>query len=174
MTATIEAGKLALSFLPNVEVVTLLCAIYGYVFGPIGLISVSLFVLIETFIYGVHTWVIAYIIHWNLICLVFILIRKKITNRFLITGIALIFVSLFGVLTSMIDTLILNYNSETFWHEFSVLYMRGIWFYVTEIVCNLILFPICFPPLAKVLTKFKNKYFGTKKEDKEIETNQKL
>ena len=164
MTATIEAGKLALSFLPNVEVVTLLCAVYGYVFGPIGLISVSFFILIETFIYGVHTWVISYIIHWNLICLVFWIIRKKVTNRFLLTIVALIFVTLFGVLTSFIDTLIFNGVSDSFWEEFAALYMRGIWFYVTEIICNLILFPICFVPLAKVLTKFKLKYFGKKKK----------
>ena len=29
MAATLECGKLVLSFLPNIEVVTLLCALYG-------------------------------------------------------------------------------------------------------------------------------------------------
>ena len=39
--ATVTAGKLALSALPNVEVVTLLLASYGYVFGPGGVLSAS-------------------------------------------------------------------------------------------------------------------------------------
>ena len=34
--ATVECGKLALMALPNIEVVTLLLALYGYVFGPLG------------------------------------------------------------------------------------------------------------------------------------------
>ena len=36
MAATMECGKLALSFLPNIEIVTLLHALYGYVFGYLG------------------------------------------------------------------------------------------------------------------------------------------
>ena len=57
MTATIVAGKFVLSSIPNVEVVTLLCASYGYVFGAMGLLAVSLFVLVESFIYGINSWI---------------------------------------------------------------------------------------------------------------------
>ena len=52
MAATIECGKLVLSFLPNVEVVTILCALYGYVFGWLGVAAALVFVCIEPLIWG--------------------------------------------------------------------------------------------------------------------------
>ena len=47
MAATLECGKLVLSFLPNIEVVSILTALFGYVFGWAGVISTFIFVLIE-------------------------------------------------------------------------------------------------------------------------------
>ena len=44
MAATLEGGKLALAAIPNVEIVTLLCAVYGYVFGGAGIIATYVFV----------------------------------------------------------------------------------------------------------------------------------
>ena len=46
MAATLECAKLALSFLPNIEIVTLLTALYSYVFGIYGLIASVVFVSI--------------------------------------------------------------------------------------------------------------------------------
>ena len=57
MAATIECGKLVLSFLPNVEVVTLLCAIYGYVFGWLGVVATLVFVCVEPLIWGLGSWI---------------------------------------------------------------------------------------------------------------------
>ena len=42
MAATVECGKLVLSFLPNIEVVTLLLALFGYVFGWAGVVFMLL------------------------------------------------------------------------------------------------------------------------------------
>ena len=47
MSATLEAGKLALAFIPNVEIVTLLCGVYGYVFGFYGIIATYIFLTIK-------------------------------------------------------------------------------------------------------------------------------
>ena len=55
--ATIECAKLALAALPNVEVVTLLCALYGYTFGWWGVLSTVVFVCIEPIIWGFGSWV---------------------------------------------------------------------------------------------------------------------
>ena len=64
MAATIECAKLALSFLPNIEVVTLLIALYSYTFGIYGLLASVVFVSIEPVIYGFGTWVVSYYIYW--------------------------------------------------------------------------------------------------------------
>ena len=65
MAATIECAKLALMFLPNIEVVTILSALYGYVFGIYGVIATIVFVCIEPLIYGFGTWVVSYFLSWR-------------------------------------------------------------------------------------------------------------
>ncbi len=57
MAATVECSKLALSFLPNIEVVTFLLALYGYTFGIYGVAAAFVFVSIEPIIYVFGTLV---------------------------------------------------------------------------------------------------------------------
>ena len=164
MTATIEGVKLALTALPNVEAVTLLCAAYGYVFGPLGLLATSLFVVLETFIYPINTWIIYYMIHWNAVCLFFWLLGKReIKNKIILaaiaTAIAVAQTAFFGVETTFVDILVFVGFKPNFWKAFSVMYVRGIVFYVVQVVCNLILFPLAFVPFTDVLKKIKKKYF---------------
>ena len=103
--ATVTAGKLALSALPNVEVVTLLLASYGYVFGPGGVLSAFVFCGVEMLIWGVGSWVILYFVYWPLLALVFALLGKAgVKNRFVLTLIACTATVAFGVLSSLIDT----------------------------------------------------------------------
>lgn len=77
MAATLEGGKLALSFIPNVEIVTLLCALYGYVFGLSGVVATYVFVGLETLIWGVSSWVITYLIHWGAVAIIFALLGDR-------------------------------------------------------------------------------------------------
>ena len=156
LAATLEVAKLALSFLPNVEVVTLLCGLYGYVFGGWGVVAAVVFVSIEPLIWGFGTWIVSYYIHWPLVALIFCLLgRAKIRNRVLLTLPALALTFSFGVLTTLVDVGLLSGAYDRFFYRFSVTYLRGIWFYVTQIVCNAVLFPLLFRPLADRLQKFK-------------------
>lgn len=156
--ASIECGKLVLSGIPNVEVVTLLCALYGYVFGPLGVLSAVVFVSLEPIWYGFGTWVISYYLYWPFVSLVFYLLgRAKVKNRFALTAVALLLTAWFGVLTSLVDTgLFTGFWNRFFW-RFSVLYMRGVQFYITQFLCNAVLFPLCFCYLAKKLADFSHK-----------------
>ncbi|MGN0789573.1 MAG: hypothetical protein ACI4MY_06500 [Christensenellales bacterium] len=162
MTATIEAGKLALSAIPNVEVVSLLCAVYGYVFGLIGVVSIVLFVGIETLIWGVNTWVLSYLIYWPMVCMIYWLLgRLKVNSRLIITAVIVVLTAFFGVLTSLVDVGLFSGFWEDFWQRFAIYYSRGVVFYVVQIVCNAVVFPLLFLPLAKVLTKFKDKFLDS-------------
>lgn len=154
--ASIECGKLVLAALPNVEVVTLLSALYGYTFGVWGIISALVFVCIEPLIYGFGTWMISYFIYWPLVALVFMLFAKaKIKSRWVLTAAALVLTVLFGVLTSLIDTgLFLGYY-ENFFYRFGITYVRGISFYVTMLVTNAVVFPTLFPPLYSAISRFR-------------------
>ena len=91
MAATLECAKLVLSFLPNIEILSLLTAVFGYVFGWAGVISSFIFVLIEPLIWGFGPWFITYLIYWPSLALVFMLLgRRGVSNRWILSVIALV------------------------------------------------------------------------------------
>lgn len=167
--ALIEAVKLALSGIPNVEGVTLLCALFGYCFGWYGVLSTVVFVSIEPLIYGYNTWVLSYYLYWPFVAIVFLLLRRaKIKNRFVLTGIAVLLTVWFGVLTSLVDVGLFTGFFKDFWHRFAVYYWRGIWFYVVQIVCNAVVFPLLFRPLSDLLIGLENKFFPNRKKSEKM------
>ena len=160
MAATLECVKLALSALPNIEAVTLLTALFSYVFGWYGLLASIVFVCIEPLIYGFNTWVVSYFLYWPLVSAVFMLLsHKKLTNRWLITLIALILTAWFGVLTSLVDIGLLSGFFDNFFYRFSVYYARGAIFYIAQIATNAVLFPLLFTFLSKKLFILKTKLY---------------
>ena len=154
--ATLECGKLVLSFLPNVEVVTLLVALYGYVFGWIGVCAAVVFVCIEPLIYGINTWVITYFIYWPLVALVFMLLRRaKVRNRWIITAAAVGLTVIFGILSSLVDTALMLGVNEYYFKNLLIYYTRGIVFYAVQIASNAVLFPLLFTFLSDKLKMIK-------------------
>ena len=159
MAATVECGKLALALIPNVEVVTVLLALYGYVFGASGVMAAVIFVCIEPLIYGFGTWVITYFIHWPLVAVAFMLFSKlRIKNRWILTALAVVLTAWFGILSSLVDVGLFSGTYEKFWYRFGIYYARGITFYLTQIICNAVLFPLLFTYLAGKLEKIKKQF----------------
>lgn len=157
MAATLEAGKLALSSLANIEVVTLFTALYAFVFGFSTCLAVVCFVLIETAIYGIMPWVASYLIHWNVVAIVFAALGKRKINKLVISAaVAVILTALFGVLTSLVDLAFTGFSD--FFARFAVYYMRGVPFYAVHVVSNGVLFALFFKPLSRLLDKFKNRF----------------
>ena len=83
---------------------------------------------------------------------------KRIENKVLLTTVALVMTTLFGVLTSLIEIGLFSGTFSDFGYRFAIYYSRGASFYITQIVCNAILFPLAFMPIKRVLIKAKNKY----------------
>lgn len=164
--ATLTAGKAALAAIPNVEVVSLLLGVYGYVFNLAGVLSSLVFCAVEVLIWGVGSWVVLYFIYWPALAVLFAVFgRLKIKNKIVITLTACVMTTLFGVLSSLIDTGLFTGFHENFWRRFAVLYVRGGAFYLTQIICNAVAFTLLFPPLCALLrriapaklTRFKRK-----------------
>ena len=152
MAASIECGKLVLAALPNIEVVTLLCAIYGYVFGWMGILAAVIFVLIEPLIYGFGPWVITYFIYWPLVAGIFMLLgRLRVNNRVVLTAAALVLTLFFGVLSSFVDVGLFSGRFDNILARFAVYYARGGVFYIIQLACNAVLFPLLFRPLSTKL-----------------------
>ena len=76
MVATLEVAKFALSFLPNVELVTLLIMLYTLYFGRKIIYVIPVFVLIEGIVWGFGIWWIMYLYLWPLLALITYLFRK--------------------------------------------------------------------------------------------------
>ena len=159
--ATLVGGKYVLSAIPNVEIVTLLCAVYGYVLGFTGLISVYVFVVAESFLYGFGTWVVSYFVHWPAVCATFMLLSYiKKPSRVLFTAAAVLLTFLFGVFSSLVDVGLASGNFDNFLGRFTVYYARGAYFYLAQILTNLILFPIAFVPLTKAVARVTRRPSG--------------
>lgn len=150
--ATIEAVKFVLNAVPNVEGVTLLCAVYGYCIGVGGVVAAVVFCVIESAVFGFGPWLISYFIHWPCVALVFMLLAKlKVKNRWLPTLVAAVMTTLFGVQTSLVDTGLFSGFFDRFWQRFAIIYAQGWVFYVVQIACNLIVFPLLFVPITRIL-----------------------
>ncbi len=159
MAATLECVKLALAFLPNIEGVTLLCALYGYVFGLSGALAALVFVTIEPLIYGFGTWVLAYYIHWPSVAIIFMLLRKaRIKNRWIISGVAVLLTAWFGILTSLVEVGLFTGFFDDFFKRFAIYYTRGAVFYMIQIACNAVLFPLLFKFAAEKLDLIRSRF----------------
>ncbi len=158
MAATIECAKLVLAAIPNVEIITLLIAAYSYTFGSVGICAALVFVVIEPLIWGFGTWIISYFIYWPLVAFVFFTLGKRKTkNVAFITLAAALLTVFFGVLTSLVDIGIFSGSFDNFLYRFAVYYIRGIWFYLTQLITNVVIFPILFIPTTKLLYEIKKK-----------------
>ena len=165
--ALLVGGKEALAALPNIEVVTLFTAICAFSWGlAVVLPAVNVFIVVDMAIWGVNTWIISYFIHWNVVALCFWALGKvnfrQIWQKVVCaTTLATILTVLFGVLTSVVDTLV-GYTGKGFFVDFdnvlarfAALYATGVPFFVTHIVCNLALFACAFLPLERLNNKAK-------------------
>ena len=158
MAAAIECGKLALMAIPNVEVVTVLIALFSYTFGWLGILSAVVFVCIEPLIWGFGSWFISYIIYWPLVAIIFtILGRLGLKNRYILTAAAVALTLFFGVLTSFVDVGLFSGYFDNLLYRFGIYYMRGIVFYALQVATNTVLFLFVFPLLAEKLKKIKSK-----------------
>ncbi len=162
--ALLSAGKQALAAIPNVEVVTLLIMLYAACFKPqIAFIATGVFIVIECFIWGIHTWVLAYIIHWNFVAFATFLLARifKFKNKFIYFGFTIFVTTAFGVLTTAIDAFFTVARvNVAFGYAFSVIYMRGIYFYIVHVVGNAAFNIVLFSPMRTLLDRLMVKYYG--------------
>ena len=160
MAASVECAKLALMFLPNIEAVTLLLALYGYIFGIWGVVSAVVFVCIEPMLFGFGSWVVSYFIYWPLVAVVFWLLGRLTFRRVLVkaavaTALAVLLTVFFGVLTSLVDIGLFSGRFDNFFARFAVYYARGAVFYLLQIGTNAVVFPILFHSMTTKLYKLK-------------------
>jgi len=82
LTAIVFVGQVAMGFLPNIEIVTLLFIIYTQVFGKKVFFMIYAFAMLEGFFYGFGMWWINYMYVWSIQALITLFFRKQNTAVF--------------------------------------------------------------------------------------------
>ena len=70
-------GQVALSFLPNIEVVSVLFLVYTKIFGKKALFPIYVFVLLEGIFWGFGSWWIMYLYVWAVLWGITMLLRRN-------------------------------------------------------------------------------------------------
>jgi len=149
LSAILYVSKLALDFLPNIELVSLFIILYALVFGTETLIIVTVFNLLQIIQWGIGTWTISYLYVWPLLCLVTLLLKKLMKEEFVLWSIVsglfgLLFGSLFAILYLFVDPA----YALAYW-------ISGLPWDVWHAVWNFVLMLVLGKPLYMVLIKMK-------------------
>lgn len=156
MAGLLVALKFALSFLPNVEVVTLLIAVFSVAWGiRYSLPATVVFCLVEMAIYGVAGWVLLYFIYWpSLAVIFFFLLRGKTGVMAIVLGAVVggVFSMIFGVLSASVETLLVvgNVAYDKLGTFFVSYYVKGLWFDLVHVVSVVASMLVLYLPLVKV------------------------
>lgn len=76
LAAVLFAGKLAMSFLPNIEPVTTLIILYTLTYKKQVFPIVYIYVLLEGIVFGFGIWWVSYLYIWSILVLVVLLFQK--------------------------------------------------------------------------------------------------
>lgn len=158
MVAVLEVSKLALSFLPNVELVTFWVILFTLLFGGKIVPAVFLFILMEGSLYGFGLWWCMYVYIWPLVALAAWLMRKQ-KNRWYWALLSGIFGLMFGALCALVY-IPLNGVDGGLLHGLRMAFawwIAGIPFDLIHGASNFVLMAVLFEPVYGVIQRVKNK-----------------
>lgn len=161
MSALLTSLKFALSFIPNVEAVTLLIFVFASVYGAAYTVpAVLIFCAVEIALYGMGSWVALYFVFWPLLAVLasVLLKTRKIYIAAMLAACSGVF---FGVLSACSDTLfcVANLNDAQLASYWVAYYLRGLYFDAVHVVSNTALAVFLFKPLCAVAERtYPEKY----------------
>ena len=146
LSALTFALKWAMSWLPNIEPVSLMIMLFAVIFGRKALYPTYIYVLLEILFYGIGTWNICYLYVWTILALAALAMRKAESPVYwaLLSG---TFGLLFGALCAIVDVFIggIGY-AVTKWAS-------GILFDIYHCAGNFVIALVLFKPLRALMEK---------------------
>lgn len=148
MSATATTGKLILSFLPNVEVVTLIFMVYTTSIGiKKTLPAAVIFSTTEVLIYGLSTWLLGYYIIWPLLIIIVHYLNKSLKSEYIYALIAGLFGLSYGLIFAAVESVFYGYMyGLTYW-------IRGLPYDIVHGISNFVIVLVLFEPLTKLLQR---------------------
>ena len=138
------AAKYVMSFLPNIEPVSLMVMLFAVVFGWKWVYPVYLYVVMEILFYGISLWNINYLYIWAVLAVTSIFLRKM-QQPVLWAMVSGVFGLMFGALCGIVDIFIGGFGyAVSKW-------VSGIPFDIMHCAGNFVIALLLFGPLRKLL-----------------------
>ena len=138
------AAKYVMSFLPNIEPVSLMVMLFAVVFGWKWVYPVYLYVVLEILFYGISLWNINYLYIWAVLAVTSIFLRKM-QQPVLWAMVSGVFGLMFGALCGIVDIFIGGFGyAVSKW-------VSGIPFDIMHCAGNFVIALLLFGPLRKLL-----------------------
>lgn len=151
MLAALTFGaKVVMSYLPNIEPVSLMVMIFGVVFGWKALFPVYVYVAAEILFYGLGTWNVNYLYIWTGLAVAAVLLRK-LRHPLIWAVLSGAFGLMFGVLCAPVDVFIGG------WSYAVAKWASGIPFDIAHCVGNFAIALLLFAPLRTLVEKLYRK-----------------
>lgn len=150
LTAVVFAAQVAMGFLPNIELVTLLFILYTLVLGRKVFLIIYVFVFLEGIFYGFGLWWVNYLYVWTVQSIVTLMLRKQ-TSVFFWSILSGFYGISFGALCA-IPYFFMGGPSSAFAY-----WVSGIAYDIPYCIGNVIVCLLLFKPLYKVLDQVLNK-----------------
>lgn len=146
LTALLFLGQVIMSFLPNIEIISLLIILYTIFFGKRVFWMIYCFVFLEGFLYGFGMWFFNYLYVWTVLALVCLPLKNSRSILFwsILSG---FFGLSFGTLCTL-PYLITGGPAAAFSY-----WVSGLGFDITHCIGNVVLCLVLFKPLYTLLEK---------------------
>ena len=138
------AAKYVMSFLPNIEPVSLMVMLFAVVFGKKWVYPTYLYVALEILFYGINLWNINYLYIWAVLAVTALLL-KDMRSSFGWAMVSGVFGLLFGALCGIVDVFIGGFSYA------AAKWVSGIPFDITHCAGNFFIALAMFNPLRKLL-----------------------
>lgn len=151
LSALLFVSQVSLSWLSNVELVSLLLILYTLVFKKHVWIILYVFVVLEGLFYGFGLWWFPYLYVWAILpAAVFLLCKNRTPKPFGISLVSGIFGMLFGFFCSISYLITVGPAAAFAW------WTAGIPFDIVHGTGNFLVSLVLFQPLYRLLTSFKH------------------
>lgn len=143
-------AKYVMSWMPNIEPVSLMVMVYATVFGRKCVFPIYVYVLLEILFYGLGLWNFNYLYIWAVLALLAWLLRKM-EHPLAWAMLSGMFGLCFGALCAPVDVFIGGFGYA------AAKWVSGIPFDIAHCVGNFVIALLLFVPLRKLLTQLYQK-----------------
>ena len=143
-------AKYVMSFLPNIEPVSLMVMLFVVVFGKKWVYPTYLYVALEILFYGISLWNLNYLYVWAVLALAAGWVKKMEhpLGWAILSG---VFGLMFGALCGIVDVFIGGFSYA------AAKWVTGIPFDIAHCIGNFVMALVMFVPLRKLLEKLWNR-----------------